>query len=313
MKGLIDLLAATIRSWREDKAPRLGAALAYYTIFSIPPLLMLLIGMASIAFGRDAVEGRIVGTIQGVIGPEGAGAIQDMLRNAHASGNGPIATTIGIVTLLLGASGVVSSLKDALNTIWEIEPKPRRGLLHFVKDYFLSMSLALAAGFLLLVSLAVSAALAALGDYLARVLPGGATVWGIANVVLSVVVIGFLFAVLFKYLPNARVAWKDVLLGGLFTSVLFTLGEALIGLYMGRTHVGSAFGAAGSLVVVLVWVYYSSMILFFGAEFTQAYARLYGSRIVPDPDAERVSDGQREQQGIPRRQGGSRPFAPGVR
>jgi membrane protein len=313
LKAVVRLLAATIHSWREDKAPRLGAALAYYTIFSIPPLLMLLIGMASLVFGREAVEGRIVGTIQGLIGAGGAAAIQDMLRNAHASGHGLIATVIGFVTLLLGASGVVSSLKDALNTIWEIEPKPGRGVLAFLKDYIFSMSLALAAGFLLLVSLAVSAALAALGDYLGRVLPGGAGVWGTVNVVLSVLVIGFLFAVLFKYLPSARVAWKDVLLGGLFTSVLFTVGETLIGLYLGRTKVGSAFGAAGSLVVILVWVYYSSMILFFGAEFTQAYARLYGSRIVPDRDARPVADEQREQQGIPRRQGASRPFAPGVR
>jgi len=313
VKAIVRLFAETVRSWREDKAPRLGASLAYYTIFSIPPLLILLIGIASIAFGRDAVEGRIVGTIQGLIGAGGAAAIQDMLRNAHASGHGPIATVIGVVTLLLGASGVVSNLKDSLNTIWEIEPKPGRGIAAFVKKYFFSMSLALAAGFLLLASLAVSAGLAALGDYLGRVLPGGTALWGTVNVLLSIVVIGLLFAVLFKFLPDARVAWRDVLLGGFFTSVLFTVGEALIGLYLGRTNVGSAFGAAGSLVVVLVWVYYSSMILFFGAEFTQAYARLYGSRIVPDPDAQPVGEDQRKQQGIPRRQEGSRPFAPGVR
>jgi len=313
VKAIVRLFAETVRSWREDKAPRLGASLAYYTIFSIPPLLILLIGMASMAFGREAVEGRIVGTIQGLIGVGGAAAIQDMLRNAHASGHGPIATVIGVATLLLGASGVVSSLKDSLNTIWEIEPKPGRGIVAFAKNYIFSMSLALAAGFLLLASLAVSAALAALGDYLGRVLPGGTALWGTVNVLLSIVVIGFLFAVLFKCLPDARVAWRDVLLGGFVTSVLFTVGEELIGLYLGRTNVGSAFGAAGSLVVVLVWVYYSSMILFFGAEFTQVYARLYGSRIVPDPDARRVSEDQRKQQGIPRRQEGSRPFAPGVR
>jgi membrane protein len=313
VKALFKLLAATLHSWREDKAPRLGAALAYYTIFSIPPLLILLIGIASIAFGRDAVEGRVVGTIQGLVGTGGASAIQDMLRSAHASGRGPIATAIGLITLLLGASGVISNLKDALNPIWEVEPKPGRGIVAFLREYIFSISLVLAAGFLLLVSLAVSAALAALGDYLGRVLPGGAALWGAVDVFVSVLVIGFLFAVLFKYLPNARVAWGDVLLGGLFTSVLFTVGEALIGLYLGRTNVGSAFGAAGSLVVVLVWVYYSSMILFFGGEFTKAYATLYGSRIVPDPDARPVAEGEREQQGIPRRRGGSRPYAPGVR
>jgi len=309
----VRLFVATFQSWQEDKAPRLGAALAYYTIFSIPPLLILLIGMASIVFGRDAVEGRVVGTIQGLVGTGGSAAIQDMLRSTRAGGQGPIAAAIGFGTLLLGASGVISNLKDSLNTIWEVEPRPGRGLKRFIREYIFSVSLVLAAGFLLLVSLAVSTALAALGDQLSRMLPGGEVLWRVVDVLISIGVIGLLFAVMFKYLPNARVAWGDVALGGLFTALLFMVGETLIGLYLGRTNVGSAFGAAGSLVVVLVWVYYSSMILFFGAEFTKAYATLYGSRIVPDPDARPVAEADRAQQGMTRRGGSTHPSQRGVR
>jgi membrane protein len=301
VKRLIQLLAIAFRSWDEDKAPRLGAALAYYTVFSIPPLLILLIGVAGMMFNGDVVQGRFLRTLEGMVGPQGAGAIRDMLATPRAESPGIMATIVGTLTLLLGASAVFGHLKDAINTVWEVEPKPTRGHIAFLRKYVFSVAVLLGTGFLLLVSLAVSTLLSALGDTLGRTLPGGEGLWAAVDVLFSLAVISFLFALLYKYIPDATVAWKDALVGGLVTSFLFNAGEYLIGFYLGRTNVGSAFGAAGSLVVLLAWVYYSSMIFFYGAEFTKAYATLYGSRILPDSDARPVTDEARRQQGIPRR------------
>jgi membrane protein len=302
VKRLLGLFAEAFRSWNEDKAPRLGAALAYYTIFSIPPLLILLIGVASLVFNGEVVQGSFLRTLEDLVGPQGAGAIRDMLASPRAEKPGMIATIIGTGTLLLGASAVFGHLKDAIDTVWEIEPKPTRGKLAFFRKYVFSLMVLLGTGFLLLVSLAVSTLLTALGDTLDRYLPGGEGLWAAVDVLFSLAVITFLFALLYKYIPDATVAWKDALVGGLVTSILFNVGEYLIGFYLGRTNIGSAFGAAGSLVVLLVWVYYSSMIFFFGAEFTKAYAERYGSRIVPEADARPVTEEARRQQGIPRRQ-----------
>jgi membrane protein len=302
VKRLLGLFAEAFRSWNEDKAPRLGAALAYYTIFSIPPLLILLIGVASLLFNGEVVQGSFLRTLEDLVGPQGAGAIRDMLASPRAEKPGMIATIIGTGTLLLGASAVFGHLKDAIDTVWEIEPKPTRGKLAFFRKYVFSLMVLLGTGFLLLVSLAVSTLLTALGDTLDRYLPGGEGLWAAVDVLFSLTVITFLFALLYKYIPDATVAWKDALVGGLVTSILFNVGEYLIGFYLGRTNIGSAFGAAGSLVVLLVWVYYSSMIFFFGAEFTKAYAERYGSRIVPEADARPVTEEARRQQGIPRRQ-----------
>jgi len=303
LRQLIELLAITYRSWQEDKAPRLGAALAYYTVFSIPPLLILLIGIASLVFDSADVQGRFLHTLEDLVGPQGASAIHDMLASPRSEQPGVLATIIGMLTLLLGASAVFEHLKDAINTVWEIEPKPTKGRLAFAKKYLSSITVLLGTGFLLLVSLVVSTLLTALGDTIQPYLPGGEGLWTAIDLLFSLAVISFLFALLYRYIPDAIVAWKDALLGGLVTSILFNVGRYLIGFYLGSTHVGSAFGAAGSLVVLLVWVYYSSQIFFFGAEFTKAYATLYGSNIVPEPHARPVTEEARRQQGIPRRRG----------
>lgn len=301
MKRFLALLALAGKSWQEDKVPRLGAALAYYTVFSIPPLLIILIGVASLLFDGQAVQGRFLHTLEDMVGPGGAAAIRDMLASERSERPGVLATVIGAATLLIGASAVFRHLKDALDTIWEIEPRPARGKLSFLRKYVFSLMVLLGTGFLLVVSLAVSTLLAALGDTLDQYLPGGEGLWAALDVLFSLTVITFLFALLYKYIPDATVAWKDALVGGLVTSFLFNVGEYLIGFYLGRTNVGSAFGAAGSLVVLLVWVYYSSMIFFYGAEFTKAFATLYGSRIIPDADTMPLTEEARRQQGIPHR------------
>jgi membrane protein len=296
LRGLSSVAAAAWRSFNEDKAPRLAAALAYYTVYSIPPLVVLVIAVAGLAFGRDAVQGRVIASIAQLVGPEGALAVRDMLRSSQQTHTG--ATIIGVATLLLGASGVFGALKDALNTLWEVEPKPGMGLRMWLGQYVFSMMALFGTLFLLIVSLAVSTGLSAFGDWLAHELPGGTGVWQSVNFVVSLGVLAVLFAMLFKYIPDGRVAWRDALIGGLVTSVLFTLGEQAIGLYLGRTNVGSAFGAAGSLVVMLTWIYYSTMIFFYGAEFTKSYASLLGDRVVPDPHARPVTPEARRQQGI---------------
>lgn len=277
-KSFFSLLKEAFADWLDDKAPRLGAALSFYTIFSIAPLLLIAIGIAGLVFGAEAARGEIVGTIGGLVGEEGARAIEEMVENAGKERQGLIATIIGFVTLLFGAAGVFGQLKDALNTIWEVEPRKGGGLGGFIKDRFLSFTMVLGVGFLLLVSLLMSAALGAMGSFLSARLPGGEALWNVVNLVVSFAVITFLFAVMFKYLPDIRIEWRDVWIGAAFTSALFVLGKFAIGLYLGKSSASSVFGAAGSLVVILIWIYYSAQILFFGAEFTQVYAKSHGSR-----------------------------------
>jgi membrane protein len=296
----MNLFGGTFRSFAEDKATRLAAALAYYTVFSVPPLLLLMIGVGGMVFGRDATQGQVVAALSDLVGPRGAVAIEEILRSAHAEHRGLLPTIVGIATLLLGASGVFGQIKDALDTIWEVAPKPGHGLKSFLGKYVFSIMLLFGTGFLLLVSLLLNAMLSGLGDYLGRTLPGGEGLWRAINAGFSVVLIATLFTLMFRFIPDGKVAWKDAWAGGALTALLFTIGEILIGFYLGRTNVGSAFGAAGSFVVLLVWVYYSSMIFLFGAEFTKTYARMRGSSIVCEPHAEPVTREAREQQGIPR-------------
>lgn len=297
-KGVLPLLMQTFKDWAEDKAPRLGAALAYYTIFSIGPLLLLTISIASFFFDRTATEGQIVGTVSGVVGKEGGDVITQTIENADKGGGNIIGTVVGIAVLLFGASGVFGQLKDALNTIWEVQPKTGRGILATIKDRFLSFTMVLGTGFLLLASLVVSAAVAALGKYLEQYLPGG-TFWGLAlNFLLSLGIITLMFALLFRFLPDVKIAWSDVWIGALVTALLFILGQAALALYLSIANVGSSFGVAGSLVVVLVWIYYSAQILLLGAEFTQVYTNMYGSRVRPAEGAEFVTEEARAQQGL---------------
>ena len=285
VKTAFDVLKQTVREWLDDKAPRLGAALAYYTIFSIAPIIIVIIGIAGLWFGHQAAQEQIFTQLSGLVGEKGADAIQGMLQAADKPRTGLIATIIGIVTLIFGATGVFIQLQDALNTIWEVKPKPGQGIKGFIRHRLLSLAMVFGIGFLLLVSLVVSAALAAAGKWFEGIMPGGEEIWHAVNFFLSFVVIAALFTLMFKYLPDVKVSWKDVWLGGMITALLFTVGKFALGFYLGRSSVTSAYGAAGSLVIVLLWVYYSAQILFFGAEFTQVYANRFGKKLEPSANA----------------------------
>ncbi|HEV8253985.1 MAG TPA: YihY/virulence factor BrkB family protein [Vicinamibacteria bacterium] len=276
-KDVISMLKAAAADWKEDNAPRLGAALSYYTIFSLAPLLLIAIAIAGLVFGEQAARGQIVAEIGGLLGRTGAEAIQAMLENAREPGSGLVAAVIGAVMLLVGASGAFAELRGALNVVWEAPPPPRRGLLGAVRERLASFAMVLVLGFLLLVSLLISAALTAVGSFAEGHLPGGLLALRSLNGVLSFAVVTVLFAMIFKLLPDVKVAWRDVWAGALMTAALFALGKWALGLYLGKKAVGSAFGAAGSLVAILVWVYYAAQILFFGAELTQVYAKRHGS------------------------------------
>ena len=274
------LLKEAFEKWSADKAPRLGAALSYYTVFSLVPLLVLTISIAGLVFGTEAAQQAIMTQIESLVGPQSAAAIKQMLQIAQKPSSGALASAIAVVTLLLGASGVFAQLQDALNTVWGVEPKAGRGLWGTIKDRLFSLMAVLGTGFLLLVSLVLSAALAAFGKMFQGRLPGHEGLLHLADLAISFGVITLLFAMMFKLLPDAKIAWRDVWIGAGLTSVLFTVGKFAIGMYLGKADVGSAYGAAGSLVILLVWVYYSSQILLYGAEFTSVYANRYGSRIV---------------------------------
>jgi membrane protein len=283
-----NLIQETFKEWSEDKASRLAAALSYYTIFSIAPLLVIAIALAGLVFGREAATNQVVGEIRGLVGEDGAQVIQTILQNASKTTSGVLATVIGIVTLLIGASGAFGQLQDSLNTIWEVKPREGRGIKGILRDRFLSFSMVLVIGFLLLVSLVLSAVLSGIGKYLADVLPMSSVVLQAINFTISLAVTSLLFALIFKVLPDAYIRWRDVWVGSVVTALLFSLGRFLIGLYLGRSSVSSAYGAAGSLVVVLLWIYYSAQILFMGAEFTQVYAGKFGKSIIPKPNAVRL-------------------------
>jgi membrane protein len=284
-----DLFRAALSDWSEDKAPRLGAALAYYTSLSLAPLLLVVIAIAGLVFGEEAARGQIVGQLQGLIGDGGAKAIEDMLANAQKPSSGLFATTLGVVTLLVGASGVFGQLQDALNTVWEVEPKPGRSWKDVVEDRFLSLTMVFGTGFLLLVSLVLTSIIAAAGGTLGKLSPGLEGVAFLVVDVVSLAVITTLFAMIFKFLPDAEIAWSDVWVGAVTTALLFIVGKFAIGLYLGRAGIGSAYGAACSFVVLLVWVYYSAQILLFGAELAQVYADRRGRRVEPTPNAVRAT------------------------
>jgi len=299
-KVILRLLKETFQEWQEDKASRLAASLAYYTVFSLAPLLIIVIAIAGAIFGEEAARGEIVGQIQGLVGTEGAQVIETAIDNANQPDVSSVASLISVVVLLFGASGVFAQLQDALNTVWEVQPKPGHGFKSFMRKRFLSFSVVLGIGFLLLVSLVLSAVLSALNTYLSGMIPGLDFLWQILDFVLSLVLVTLLFALMYKFLPDVKIAWGDVWMGAIITAVLFTIGKFVLGLYLGRGSFGSTYGAAGSLVIILAWVYYSAQILFFGAEFTQVYARKYGSRIIPDEHAEFVPEVTRAKQGMKR-------------
>jgi len=278
--------------WVEHKDARLGAALAYYSIFSIGPLILIAIAVAGFLFGQDAVRGEVSTQVRGLLGDTGAQAVQSMLANADHPREGMFATLFGIVTLLFAAVGVVVQLKDALNTVWGVESK-KGGVWQFIGTYLVSLAGVLSLGFLLLVSLLVSTVLAAGSNYLAPYLPE--TLLQLVSSAVSLGVITLLFAMMFKWLPDADVAWRDVWVGAVVTAVLFEIGKFAIGLYIGKQGLESTFGAAASLVVLLIWVYYSSQIVLLGAEFTRAYARRHAAAYQSKPaEGERASSAEAE-------------------
>lgn len=286
--NLPHILKLTYEGWKEDKASRLAAALAYYTIFSIAPLLIIVIAITGLFWEKQVVQSQVMSQIQGLVGTQGASFVSNLLTSASNPARGITATVLGIITLLFGALGAFNELHDALNTIWEVKEEETKGFLQSIKkivfDRFLSFAMILGIGFLLLVSLVISTGLSALQTLVGNIFPFSDAILQIINLLISMGVITVLFALIYKFLPDAEIAWRDVWLGAFVTSILFSLGKFAIGLYLGNSAIGSSFGAAGSLVVVLVWIYYSAQILFFGAEFTEVYANNYGSKIVPEAE-----------------------------
>lgn len=286
MKHWLNLFKETYTEFGEDKAPRLGAALAYYTIFSIAPLLLIAISVAGLVFGRDAAQGAVVDQLQGLIGQNGAQAIQDLLKNVSRPSQGIVATITGVVVLVIGATSVFAELQDDLNRIWEA-PTPREVSTWWawLRTRLLSMGMIFAIGFLLLVSLAASAAFDAFAAWSTSALAGWEPLVHAVNFVVGFVLTTALFALIYRFMPQATIEWRDVGVGALATAFLFSVGKYLIGLYIGKSALASGFGAAGSLAVLLAWVYYSAQIFLFGAEFTWAYAHAFGSHQGRSPQA----------------------------
>ncbi len=278
--SITELFKETVDGWVDDKAPRLGAALAYYTVFSLPPILIITTAIAGLVFGQDAAQNQIMREIGGLVGPDTAEAIQKIILSARHPATGIIATLSGLVVLMLGAVGVFVELQDALNTIWRVKPKPGRTLYYIFRDRWISFSMLVSTGFLLLVSMVISAASTAFSEYFEFL----RVVWFI-DFSVSFFLTTLLFAMIFKILPDVRMKWKYVWLGALVTAILFTAGKILIGLYLGKSAIASIWGAAGSVVMILVWIYYSSQIIFFGAEFIRAYMRRSGFPVVPTSNA----------------------------
>lgn len=298
-RRLIPLLKEAASDWVDDGAMRLSSSLAYYAIFSLAPLLVILISMAGLVFGEEAARGQLSQQIAVIAGKGAGDAIQAAVQSSAAQkSTGIWATVLSTALLLFGASTVFAELKDALNTIWGVVVKPGRPFFTLVRDRFFSFSIVLAIGFLLLVSLVLSILLAALGHYMSGRFQLPSAAWQLWDFILSLVVVSALFAMIFKLLPNVRLRWRDVWAGAVATSLLFSLGKLLIGYYLATSSIASSFGATGSVVIILAWIYYSACILFFGAEITKGYARKFGSGVVPNSRAVLVDDLLRARLGL---------------
>lgn len=283
------LFRDTWNEFYETNAFDKGAALAYYTIFGLPPIIIIIINTIGWFFGEDAVSGEIYFQIKGLIGSEGALEVQRMVENISQSEELTFATIVGIITLLVTSTTMFISMQVSLNVIWGVKPKPKREYLKLVTDRLLSFAMILSITFLLLVSLVVHAVMAKVGKFLIQLLGETAIiVLQIFNNVFSLAVVSFLFAAIFKFLPDAKIRWRDVWVGAIVTALLFSLGKTLIGIYLGNSNLATVYGAAGTVIVILTWVFYSSLILFFGAIFTLIYSRKFGSNIYPAPYAVRV-------------------------
>lgn len=316
VKKTWSIVKQTFSEFGEDNVTRLSAAMAYYAIFSIGPLLVIAVGVAGLVFGRSTVQHQMQQQLQSMLGPKAAQTLGSMMAS-QKHGSSLVTTIVGIVVLLFGAAGVFGQLQDALNTIWEVKAKPGVGIWGFIRSRFLSLTMVLGIGFLLLVSMALSAFLSAVSGSLGNILGISGALALILNFVVSFGVISVLFAMIFKYLPDVKVPFRKVWVGALVTAFLFTVGKLLLGLYLGRASTTSSYGAAGSVVVILLWVYYASLILLLGAEFTHVYAEQTGTRIVPTKYAEPVTEEKRAEEGIPhheqpaaRREPGRQPNQP---
>jgi membrane protein len=282
-KGLWEVLKNSFKGFGDDKVTKMSGSLAYYTVFSMAPLLIMIISLAGLFLGREAVEGKIYGQLAGFVGADTAAQLQEIIKNASLAGKSKIAAIIGGITLLIGATTVFAEIQDSINTIWRLKPKPKKGWLKMIQNRFLSFSVIASLGFLLLVSLGITALVEGLSERLRASFPEvTVVVFYIINLVLTLIVVTSIFAVIFKVLPDADIKWRDVWAGAIATALLFILGKFAISFYISKSEVGSTYGAAGSLVVLLLWVYYSSIILYFGAEFTKSYAVKYGSEIHPN-------------------------------
>ena len=303
LKNIWSILQQAFTGFSNDRVLKMSGSLAYSTIFSIAPLIILVIFLADIFYGRNAIEGTIYGQIREFVGNEAAAQIQSMIRNASLSGKSHGAIVLGVVTLVLGATSVFGEIQDSINIIWGLKPKPKKGWVKMLLNRLVSFSVIGSFGFILLVSLVVNTVIEALMNQLQRLFPSATVVLVyIANQLVILGITTLLFGVIFKVLPDARIKWRDVLAGAFATALLFMAGKFIITFYINHSSVGTAYGAAGSLVVILLWVYYSSAILFFGAEFTKAYAAKHGSRIYPNHYAVWVKLVEVEEEGTSLRQ-----------
>lgn len=275
------LFQETFKEWQADKAPLIAAALAYYTVFSISPLLVIAIAIAGTVFGDQTAQKEITDQLVALVGQDGVKPILQALNNISQPKIRGFASLISIGILILGASGIFAQLQDALNTVWKVKPQPGQGVMLFLRKRLLSFLMVLAIGFLLILSLVLSAVVATLSRYRTDFLPGSSVLWENLDLIVSFGLITFLFCLMFKYVPDVKIAWKDVFIGSIITALLFLFGKYLLGLYLSKGSLGSAYGAAGSLIVFLAWVYYSAQIILFGAEFTHVYTRMYGSKVRP--------------------------------
>lgn len=299
-KNTFKLLKDTFTAFMDDKGLKLSASLAYYTVFSLAPLLLLIISFAGVFFGKDAIEGSIFTELNGLIGAEAAAQIQEVIKNMELSGNTNLSLIIGAVSLIIGATTVFGEIQDSVNRIWNVRAKPKKGWVKLIKDRLLSGSLIIGLGFLLMVFLIVNGMIEAFDFTLRKWLPDfSVVVLTIISLIVNFLVLAVLFAVIYKVLPDAKIKWRDVRAGALFTAGLFMIGRYLIGLYITKAQIGSPYGAAGSFIIILIWVYYSAAILYFSAEFTKVYASMKGEKIQPSEHAVFVEEQEKEKENTP--------------
>jgi membrane protein len=286
VKRYLSVLKGAFSGFIDDNAVKLSAALSYYTIFSIGPMLVIAMSLAGFFYGQEAVQGKLFGQIRGLLGTEAAAQVQSIIQNIQQTESGTLGTIVGGVILLIGATGIFIEIQDSINFIWSLKAKPKRGIVKLLMNRLLSFSLIISVGFLLLVSLVVNTAMDLLNERLMRMFPDTTVVlFYILNVAILIAVISVLFAIIFKVLPDGKIKWKDAFVGSIFTAILFILGKSAIGLYLGNSSLGVTYGTAAAVIIILTWVYYTSIILYFGAEFTKVYALEYGGGIVPNGTA----------------------------